>query len=308
MVVLQQGKAEQRSPAAVGSTAVLASTSQENQAGELQVMHSSLGLIPNRQQPAGTSGVTGSPTQLTPRHTRGSPGRVTSSSASGRTIHHHGQSPTKGEIPPLAVNPVQSPQLPSMNVSSPFKHLAALQQAQTVTPHAEQQDTSGPSLQVQVPAQQTVRRASGGLSPASASSTPRQFERTSPILSQFSALLPQKLSPKQQSPDRPPRKKIKLEEKAPPNEETANFRQLICDFRKKELASIKANYLEHLTELYFLQSGSNLMDYHSWKKKPPPGLVQVYKSGQLDSDDEDLGQEMKINDEVSGSRNLRLLS
>ena len=308
---------EQQSSAIAGGSGTLLLTSPttlEKVGGELQIRHVNPGQVSLRQQgqPATSAAAAGTQQQLVMRQglTPTIRSVVTSASASGRTIHHHGQSPTKGSvIPPLAINPAQhasNPALTSMNVNQHIKQLTAQQQqqlqaaAQAVLNQGAQQGAIGATLQVQVPSQnqqQTVHRSSGNVSPGSASSTRRQFERTSPILSQFSTLLPKRTSPKH-SPDRP-RKKIKLEEKPAPNEETAHYRQLICGEKLREMASVKDNYMEHLTELYFLQCGLNLMDYHAWKKKPPPQLIQVYKSGQLDSDDDEIGQEKKINDEVS---------
>ncbi len=247
---------------------------------------------------------------------------ATSISVSGRTIHHHGQSPTKGGVlPPLAVNPAQQqqhtpdPLLTTMNVNAQqLKQVAAQQQQQQQQQQSSSaavlipglQEATAATLPAQVPTMsqiQTARPTSGGSSPGSAVGTLRQFERTSPILSQYSALLPQR-SPRQ-SPDRP-RKKIKLEEKPAATQEITHYRQLLCDEKARQLLCLKQNCMEHLSELYFLQCGYNLMDYHTWKKKPPPQLVQVFKSSQLDSDEEGIGQEKKINDEVRFSPHAKM--
>ena len=84
-----------------------------------------------------------------------------------------------------------------------------------------------------------------------------------------------------------PRKKVKLEEKPAANEEIAAARKLILDERYVQMRGIKENYTEHLTECFYLQSGQNLMDFRSWKKRPTPQLVQFLKSGRLDSDDDE---------------------
>ncbi len=239
---------------------------------------------------------------------------VTSASASGRTIHHHGQSPTRGGIlPPLVSNPGQH-QLPSNMSSQQLKSLTPQQREQLQAAlQAQQQQgsgggTAGAGLQVQVPTQsQTVagRRSSGAHSPGAATAS-RQFEQTSPIHSQFSTVIPMRTSPKH-SPERP-RKKIKLEEKPPATSEIAQYRKLVCDEKKREMASIRESYKEHLIELFFLQSGMNLMDYHTWKRKPGPALLTFLKSGSssLDSDDDEIGQEMKINDEVGNIVQLKI--
>ena len=89
------------------------------------------------------------------------------------------------------------------------------------------------------------------------------------------------------SPGPSPRKRVKLEEKPAANEEIAAARKLILDERYVQMRGIKENYIEHLTECFYLQSGQNLMDFHSWKKRPTPQLVQFLKSGRLDSDDDE---------------------
>lgn len=94
-----------------------------------------------------------------------------------------------------------------------------------------------------------------------------------------------------------PRKKLKLEEKPPATSEIDHQRKVICDHVHKEMLQIKENYIEHLSELFFLQNGNNMIDYMSWKKRPTPQLVAFLKSSNLDSDEEDI-QEMRISDEV----------
>ena len=96
-----------------------------------------------------------------------------------------------------------------------------------------------------------------------------------------------------------PKKKVKMEEKPAASNEIAYQRQLVLDLKYKEMLEIKENYIESLTEMFFLQSGFNMMDYHTWKKRPTPQLVHFLKSGNLDSDDEDdPALEKKINNEV----------
>ena len=89
------------------------------------------------------------------------------------------------------------------------------------------------------------------------------------------------------SPGPSPQKKVKREEKPAANEEVAAARKLLLDERYVRMRGIKENYIEHLTECFYLQSGQNLMDFRSWKKGPTPQLVQFLKSGRLDSDDDE---------------------
>ncbi|XP_022342498.2 helicase domino-like isoform X2 [Crassostrea virginica] len=96
-----------------------------------------------------------------------------------------------------------------------------------------------------------------------------------------------------------PKKKVKLEEKPAPTQEIANHRKLILDLKYRSMLDIKEPYIDNLTEMFFLQNGLNLMDFHSWKKRPTPQLVHFLKSGSLDSDDEEESSlERKINNEV----------
>ncbi|KAK3083777.1 hypothetical protein FSP39_003020, partial [Pinctada imbricata] len=96
-----------------------------------------------------------------------------------------------------------------------------------------------------------------------------------------------------------PKKKVKLEEKPAASKEIDYQRDLVLDLKHKEMRELKENYVECLTEMFYLQSGGNMMDYLPWKKKPTPQLVHFLKSGNLDSDEEDeLSQEKKINNEV----------
>ncbi|XP_065935140.1 helicase domino isoform X5 [Magallana gigas] len=96
-----------------------------------------------------------------------------------------------------------------------------------------------------------------------------------------------------------PKKKVKLEEMPATTQEIANHRKLILDLKYKSMLDIKEPYIDNLTEMYFLQNGGNLMDFHGWKKRPTPQLVQFLKSGCLDSDDEEESSlERKINNEV----------
>lgn len=92
---------------------------------------------------------------------------------------------------------------------------------------------------------------------------------------------------------------MKLEEKPPPTSEVANYRKMVLDNKIKEMLEIKENYIENLSELFFLQNGGNMMDYFVWKKRPTPQLVNFLKSSNVDSDEEeDHGLERKINNEV----------
>ncbi len=220
---------------------------------------------------------------------------VSTVSASGGTIHHLGQSPPRGGIPPL-VNPLSQQQriVTSMNV----QQLQQALQQQQIVQQVQGLLTPTTSQSPATPQTQSVRRNSGTLSPG-ASPRPNIIQ-ASPLLGSLGALNSQstnRTSPVN-SPDRP-RKRIKLEEKPAATTEVANYRKLICDEKLKQIIEVKENYREHLTELFFLQNGGNIMEYFNWKKRPTPQLLNFLKTGNLDSDDEEeIGQEKKINDEV----------
>lgn len=88
------------------------------------------------------------------------------------------------------------------------------------------------------------------------------------------------------TPERP-RKRIKLEEKAPVDETCHELRQLICNHKLKQMLKLKTSYRENLLELFFLQNMGNIMDYHVWRRKPDSKVYQFLKSGRLESDDEE---------------------
>ena len=198
------------------------------------------------------------------------PSMSTVVSPSGGTIHHMGLSPSRGPIPPLA-NPNQHQLLQSvMNVQQLHQPGAT-----PISPTA----TRRPSITTS-PA--TSPRAHGipPCSPLLGGYAPLAFSnRTSPVTS-------------------PVRKRKKLEEKPASTPDIAMHRKLICDRKLHMLSELKESYREQLTELFFLQNGGNIMDYYAWKKRPTPQLVQFLKSGSLDCDEEEVGQEKKINDEV----------
>ncbi|CAN8016135.1 unnamed protein product [Ixodes persulcatus] len=82
-------------------------------------------------------------------------------------------------------------------------------------------------------------------------------------------------------------KRPKLEERPAASEEVAALRQRIHEYRWRELRRNKERYVEHLTELFFLQNGGNMMDYYAWKRRPTPQLVAMLRAHALDSEDEE---------------------
>ena len=124
------------------------------------------------------------------------------------------------------------------------------------------------------------RRPSGSSSPGS--SSPRAVMVPSSPVSAFG--LPAGNKSPLSSPERP--RKRKLEEKPAATAEAATYRALILQHRQKQMAEIREAYNEHLTELFFLQHGGNLLDYMTWKRRPTPQLLACLQAGALDSYEE----------------------
>ncbi|CAG4906239.1 unnamed protein product [Colias eurytheme] len=70
--------------------------------------------------------------------------------------------------------------------------------------------------------------------------------------------------------DEPPRKRPKLVL----TDDISSLRKRILEYKLLRLKNLRDRYTEQLSELYFLQAGGNMMDYATWRKKPPaPQLV-----------------------------------
>lgn len=103
-------------------------------------------------------------------------------------------------------------------------------------------------------------------------------------------------SPSQQSSS--PRKRMRLsdlQERPPPNKEVAASRCFVQEYKSGRMRELCEQYAEHAAELFFLQAGGNMMDYHMWRKKPPtPQFLHFLRTHRLDpdDDDEDLTQQL----------------
>ena len=64
--------------------------------------------------------------------------------------------------------------------------------------------------------------------------------------------------------------------------ETIQMRQTVIEFYMDEMETIKANFREKLKEVFFLQSGGNMMDYLVWKRRATPQLLAFLNANQLD--------------------------
>lgn len=85
----------------------------------------------------------------------------------------------------------------------------------------------------------------------------------------------------------PKSKRMRLEERPPPSPEVANMRKRFCEHRGQQFKNNKENYVEHLTELFFLQNGGNMMDYLAWKRRVTPQLLAFLKANALENDEEE---------------------
>nr|CAD7440361.1 unnamed protein product [Timema bartmani] len=81
---------------------------------------------------------------------------------------------------------------------------------------------------------------------------------------------------------------VDLQEKPPPNEDIAALRKRILDRRSAQAKWTRGVYAEHAAELFFLQAGGNMMDYHAWRKRAPtPQFLHFLRSHRLDPEDDD---------------------
>ncbi|KAI8489001.1 hypothetical protein Bbelb_332250 [Branchiostoma belcheri] len=186
----------------------------------------------------------------------------------GGTIHHHGQSPTRGNIPPLASPTGLGHGLPGMGMR---------QMGQV-----EQRRPSYSPTRASYDMNRTSPIASGYVMNPGVSQTSPIRTTTSPHTSPIPV--------KKQSLRR-------LEEKPPQTPEAAHYRKLLVEHHSKELNQIKELHNERLTELFFLQNGQIMMDYLAFKKRCTPSLLKFLKQHNLDDDEEEEPKEQRINDE-----------
>jgi len=88
----------------------------------------------------------------------------------------------------------------------------------------------------------------------------------------------------------PVRKRPKLELETPekPDVLDANgYRRRLIEHKMRRMPALREKYVDALSELFFLQSGGNMMDYHSWQKRPPmPPYLHFLRQHRLDPDDD----------------------
>lgn len=67
------------------------------------------------------------------------------------------------------------------------------------------------------------------------------------------------------------------------SQDISTLKKLIIEKKYLRLKSIKEEHYDNVAELFYLQSGGNMMDYPAWKKKPPcPQFVKVSNAYRLD--------------------------
>lgn len=63
-----------------------------------------------------------------------------------------------------------------------------------------------------------------------------------------------------------------------------NYKKRNLNHRVARLKQIKDKYMDHVAEIYFLQTGGNMMDYSAWRKKAnEPAFFEFIKRHRLDS-------------------------
>lgn len=109
-----------------------------------------------------------------------------------------------------------------------------------------------------------------------------------------------RLSAESSDSDKPLSKRIKLEAPDDDLSSVKFYKKLYIESHERDLAEIQATYQDHMTELFFLENGGNLMDYMIWSKRPNVHLNRLLQAESLDADVEcPAGEEEKqINNEV----------
>jgi hypothetical protein len=77
----------------------------------------------------------------------------------------------------------------------------------------------------------------------------------------------------------PARKKLKLDvEAANAERDSDNRRRSLMERRQARLKSVTDTYKDNMAELYFLQSDGNIVDLHSFRRKPSPLFLTFLSS------------------------------
>ncbi|KAK9301725.1 hypothetical protein QLX08_006019 [Tetragonisca angustula] len=90
----------------------------------------------------------------------------------------------------------------------------------------------------------------------------------------------------------PARKKLKLtdstEKPTMITDDAMGYRRRILEHKMKKIRAIREKYAENASELFFLHVGGNMMDFQSWRKRPPTSqYLHFLRQHRLDPDDDD---------------------
>ncbi|XP_076232641.1 domino helicase isoform X2 [Calliopsis andreniformis] len=90
----------------------------------------------------------------------------------------------------------------------------------------------------------------------------------------------------------PARKKLKLadttEKPTMCADDAMGYRRRILEHKMKRMRAIRDKYAENASELFFLHAGGNMMDFQTWRKRPPtPQYLHFLRQHRLDPDDDD---------------------
>lgn len=90
----------------------------------------------------------------------------------------------------------------------------------------------------------------------------------------------------------PARKKLKLTDSTEKHtmlaDDAMGYRRRIMEHKMKRMRAIRERYVENASELFFLHAGGNMMDFQTWRKKPPtPQYLHFLRQHRLDPDDDD---------------------
>ncbi|XP_076228316.1 domino helicase isoform X2 [Nomia melanderi] len=90
----------------------------------------------------------------------------------------------------------------------------------------------------------------------------------------------------------PARKKLKLadstEKPTMCTDDAVGYKRRIMEHKMKRMRAIREKYAENASELFFLHAGGNMMDFQTWRKRPPtPQYLHFLRQHRLDPDDDD---------------------
>lgn len=90
----------------------------------------------------------------------------------------------------------------------------------------------------------------------------------------------------------PARKKLKLADATEKStmcaDDAMGYRRRIMEHKMKRMRAIREKYAENASELFFLHAGGNMMDFQTWRKRPPtPQYLHFLRQHRLDPEDDD---------------------